>query len=166
MQSLYRLYPSNASCARRPRPKTPVFSICLSASKPLGCSAAICGRTSLAVKGPTVSNYAWVCFLCRSAARRPGDATDVRCRSCGKSCECIGYKTPIPPKSKLQEWEALRRLYYCKKQQGLARRTRDRVRRIHSLEKEILRLESVPSNPGRTKAVKLMKKRLKALLDR
>jgi len=115
--------------------------------------------------GP-MSNYAWVCFHCRSAARRPGSATDVRCPSCGNSCERIGYKTPIPPKSKLKEWEALRSLGHRRRQEDLARRTRDRVRQTHFLEKEILRLESMPPNPGRTIAVKLLKKRLNAVLNR
>src|SRR5262245_30007836 len=107
-----------------------------------------------------MSNYAWVCFLCRSAVRRARDATDVRCPSCGKSCECIGYRTPIPSKSKPKEWGGVRALYYRTRQENLARQTKDRVRRTHSLEKEILRLESMPPNPGRTKAVKLLKKRL------
>lgn len=107
-----------------------------------------------------MSNYAWVCFLCRSAVRRAGDATDVRCPSCGKSCECIGFRTPVPPKSKAKEWEALRAFYYRRRQENLERQTKDRVRRIHGLEKEILRLESMPPNDGRTKAVELLKKRL------
>jgi DNA-directed RNA polymerase subunit RPC12/RpoP len=107
-----------------------------------------------------MSNHAWVCFTCHSSVRRPGIDEDVRCPSCGKACEHLGYKTPIPPKSKLKEWEALRLSFYERRRQYLLDREGKQVRLVHELEQEIQRLKSMPENDGRVHAVKQLERRL------
>ncbi len=107
-----------------------------------------------------MSNYAWVCFSCHMAVRRPGTATDVKCPSCGLLCECIGHKTPIPPKSKPKAWEALRQSFFNSLRERIANQESMRVRRVHNLEQEIEKLESLPKNTGRSQAVKVLKIRL------
>lgn len=104
---------------------------------------------------------AWVCFECRAAVRRnTAFVGEVPCPACGKPCSYLGYRIPVPPKSKVREWAALH--------QQLARERSDRnqaaeekaVRNRHDLEQEIARLESMPTNEGRAKAVRLLKRRL------
>jgi uncharacterized Zn finger protein (UPF0148 family) len=104
---------------------------------------------------------AWVCFECRAAVRRDtAYVGEVTCPTCGKPCSYLGYKIPVPPKDKRREWAALH--------QQLARERSDRdlatyeaaVRSRHDLEQEIARLEAMPTNEGRTKAIRLLKRRL------
>jgi hypothetical protein len=110
-----------------------------------------------------MSNYAWVCFGCRTAARRPGSASDVKCRVCGSPCECIGYKTPIPPKTKVKAWDELCSEYYTARRTALIRESRSRVARRHSIEREISRLEALPSSKGRATAVVELRKKLQTI---
>lgn len=107
---------------------------------------------------------AWVCFACRAAVRRNTQYTgEVPCPLCGKPCTYLGYKIPVPPKSKLREWSALH--------QQLARERSERdlvadeaaVRARHDLGQEIARLEAMPANEGRAKAVRLLRRRLSGL---
>ena len=107
-----------------------------------------------------MSHHAWVCFPCHSAVRRPGDSVDVRCPSCGSPCEHLGYKTPIPPKSKPDAWEAMRQAFYRSRSEARENRVRERVRYMHDLEQDIARLEALPANPGRTLAIKRLAKTL------
>ena len=104
---------------------------------------------------------AWVCFDCRAAVRRNTQYLgEVPCPICGKLCSYLGYKIPVPPKSKRREWSAL--------QQKLARERSERdlaaneaaVRSRHDLEQEIARLEAMPPNEGRAKAIRLLRHRL------
>ncbi len=110
-----------------------------------------------------MSNYAWVCFDCRMAVRRHGQSTTVRCPSCGKSCECLGYKTPIPPKAKTRKWEKLRIRYFELKWQFLLKQQALRVRIVHNLEQEISRLSAMPKNPGRLATISYLSKQLESV---
>lgn len=107
-----------------------------------------------------MSNYDWVCFSCRMAVRRPSDAPDVKCPSCGEACDCIGYKLRIPPKTREKDWETLRQSYHRFEQERRSLQERTRRFHIHYLETEIARLDALPPNDGRKTAVKQLKKRL------
>ena len=104
---------------------------------------------------------AWVCFNCRSAVRRnTAFRGQVPCSICGKECTYLGYKIPVPPKQKVREWSALREQL---SRERLAREVQEHemaVRRRHELEQEITRLEAMPANPGRMRAVQLLRRQL------
>jgi hypothetical protein len=104
---------------------------------------------------------AWVCFDCRAAVRRSINfAGEVPCPTCGKLCSYLGYRIPVPPKDKARDWLALRdQLSRERMQQDLAAHVAA-VRERHALEQEIARLESMPSNPGRAQAIRLLRRRL------
>lgn len=107
-----------------------------------------------------MSNYSWVCFECKLAVRRATNTVEVRCARCRGPCACLGYKIPVPPKSKLKEWQRLREFVYRWRRESYSRQQRLRVRRIHDLEYEIAHLEALPRNEGRAAAVKVLMKRL------
>lgn len=111
-----------------------------------------------------MSNKKWVCFGCRIAVRRSqNDDAPVLCSECGNSCAYLGYKIPVPPKSKIREWEQLQTQINQKEKETTVARIKVLVRRKHDLEQEIARLEAMPRNEGRAKAVKLLRKKLEAL---
>ena len=111
-----------------------------------------------------MSNSAWVCFECRSAVRRPTQfAGDVPCPTCGAACTPLGYKIPVPPKSKAREWQALREQLHRERDERMSDARAARIRRRHDLEQEIARLDALPSNPGRTRAIALLRKQLRDL---
>ena len=104
---------------------------------------------------------AWVCFDCQTAVRQnTAFDGDVPCPNCGGPCSYLGYKIPVPPKSKSREWAALRdQLARERMQKDLASDV-SAVRARHALEQEISRLEALPINEGRTKAIRLLQRRL------
>jgi hypothetical protein len=110
-----------------------------------------------------MSNYAWVCFSCRTASRRSPVAKNVRCRQCARPCECLGYKSPVPPKARAREWAALAEAFYGSRRRYSLCQQKLRVRRIHDTEREIARLELLPANEGRTDAIKRLRKQLEQL---
>jgi hypothetical protein len=111
-----------------------------------------------------MSNKKWVCFGCRVAVRRPqSDKAEVLCSECGKPCSYIGYKIPVPPKGKVREWKLLQEQLHSERSRKEIAITKSQVRRKHELEQEIVRLEAMPKNEGRTKAVKQLRKKLGAL---
>lgn len=110
-----------------------------------------------------MSNYAWVCFDCRMSVRRHGSAKSVRCPHCAQPCECLGYKVPIPPKAKAKAWEALCERFYRFRRDCLLRAQKGRIRSIHDLEQEIVRLQAMPTNQGRIDTIEYLKKRLSAI---
>ncbi len=84
----------------------------------------------------------------------------VLCPSCGKETVNVGYKIPIPPKTKVSEWQALREQLHLEITESLMNQQRSRVAEMHALEKEIEKMESLPSNPGRASLLKQLKNRL------
>ena len=104
---------------------------------------------------------AWVCFDCKTAVRRnTAFDGDVPCPNCGRLCSYLGYKIPVPPRSKSRDWAALRdQLVRERMQRDLVWDIR-MVRARHALEQEIARLEAMPVNEGRTKAIRLLQRRL------
>ncbi|MES2888293.1 MAG: hypothetical protein V4739_09815 [Pseudomonadota bacterium] len=109
-----------------------------------------------------MSNHHWVCFTCREAVRRPGGSPDVRCPTCAVPCQSIGCKTPVPPKSKRQLWQALEADRAQAQREGNASARLASVQQVHALEKELARIESLPDNPGRRALIKQLHKQLKA----
>ena len=75
----------------------------------------------------------------------------------------LGYKIPIPPKSKGKEWAALEKQISQETSEIMAAKVLERVQRIHHLEKEIKRIEALPSNAGRQSLVKQLKKELESV---
>ena len=51
-----------------------------------------------------MSRHTWACFSCRTAARREASSA-ARCPSCGKPCERLGTKIPVPPKGDAKAWK-------------------------------------------------------------
>jgi len=108
-----------------------------------------------------MSKGTWACFDCREAVRRaaPPDL-EVTCAFCGRPCRYIGHKIPTPRKSAVKQWEALRQSLADEKHRAADERVRNGVRLRHDLEQEIARLEAKPSNPGLTKAIRLLRRQL------
>lgn len=111
-----------------------------------------------------MSKRNFVCFDCRAAVRRElysGEA--VLCSDCGLECHNIGYKVPVPPKSKPEAWKSLREQYFRDRRQENERKAVKNIRRRHALEKEIQDLEVRPENEGRTKEIRRIRRQLDSL---
>src|SRR5690348_17148847 len=108
-----------------------------------------------------MSNFAWVCFDCRMTVRRHGSADNVRCSGCAQPCDCLGYKVPIPAKTKTKAWEAMRERFYRRRREYWLKAQESNVRSTHDIEREIVRLEAMPRSRGRSVRVTYLKKRLK-----
>src|SRR5688572_11623789 len=108
-----------------------------------------------------MGDAAWVCFDCRESVRRPTHyKAGVPCPKCAQPCRCIGTKIPVPPKRDIRAWRELRESLDAQAIRFAEAQHRHRIRQRHSLEQEIGRLESRPQKAGRTKAVRLLKRRL------
>jgi len=84
----------------------------------------------------------------------------VACPTCGKPCTYLGYKIPVPPKEKKREWTDLREQLARERMERELAADVSAVRQRHDLEQEIARLEAMPVNEGRTKAIRLLRRRL------
>jgi hypothetical protein len=108
-----------------------------------------------------MGNASWICFDCRDAVRRDTQYQgDVACPKCGEPMRYLGYKIPVPPKRDEKAWQLLheqlnREHLECQQQSIEAA-----VRRRHELEQEIARLGALPPNPGREKAIRLLREQL------
>jgi predicted secreted Zn-dependent protease len=104
----------------------------------------------------------WVCFDCRSVVRREAYTVDsVVCATCSQPRVNLGYKIPIPAKTRAKEWERLREQYFASQRAATRARGDAQRKKRRDLTKEIERLESRSANPGRSKAVQLIRKKLR-----
>jgi len=76
---------------------------------------------------------------------------------------CIGVGIAIPPKRDEKAWDALRKMIGERRRANEQREFEELVRQKHDLEQQIERLESLPTNPGRTKTIRQLRKQLNAL---
>ena len=110
-----------------------------------------------------MSKRNWVCFECRSVVRRESDAAGVVvCGTCSQPRVNLGYKIPIPAKTRTKEWELLRGQYFAAEFAAAGAEQMTRRMRKRELESEIERLESRPANPGRSKAAQRLRKKLRS----
>ena len=116
-----------------------------------------------------MSKKNFVCFRCRAAVRReaPSDREDpsdeaVRCPDCGKDCQNIGYKTPVPQKSKPEAWQRLHEQFFREERGTLEQEDVSKVDRKQVLEQEIAKLKDRPENNGRTKEIRRLHRQLEA----
>src|SRR5262245_30059983 len=111
-----------------------------------------------------MSKRNWVCFDCRSAVRREAPTVSpVVCATCSRPLVNLGYKIPIPRKTRVKDWEALREQYLISQREATRARRATQFTRRRELLAEIDKLESLPTNAGRSRAVQLLRKKLKRL---
>jgi hypothetical protein len=110
-----------------------------------------------------MSKKNFVCFRCRAAVRREAHSDEeVRCPECGKDCQNIGYKTPVPQKSKPEAWKRLHEQFFREQRGTLEQKDVSEVHRKQALEQEIAKLEDRPENNGRTKEIRRLRRQLEA----
>ena len=110
-----------------------------------------------------MSKRNFVCFGCRAAVRRETSSDEeVRCPDCGKECQNVGYKTPVPQKSKPEAWKRLHEQFFRERRETLEQQDVGKVCRKHALEQEIAKLEDRPENNGRTKEIRRLRRQLEA----
>ena len=111
-----------------------------------------------------MSNHTWACFDCRISVRRIAThAGAVPCPHCGSPCECLGTKIPVPPKNSPKDWDQLRtHLGKARRQRALQIEERLAFDK-EFLARQIAKLQALPANPGRSKEIRLLQKRLEAL---
>ena len=109
-----------------------------------------------------MSKRNWVCFDCRSAVRREAPTVNVVvCATCSRPRVNLGYKIPIPPKTRIKDWEALREQYLISQREATRARRAAQLTRTRELSAEIDKLESLPRSAGRSRAVQLLRKQLR-----
>jgi hypothetical protein len=110
-----------------------------------------------------MSKRNWVCFDCRSVVRRePYDVDVVVCATCSQARVNLGYKIRIPAKTRVKDWESLREQYSASERAAARAERAARHKQERALATEIERLESLPANPGRSRAVELLRKKLRS----
>lgn len=111
-----------------------------------------------------MSNHHWACFACRTVTRRNSLSTNVRCRECRRPCESLGYKTPIPPRYKVKEWEALFRYVNDEKRAGIERVARWKREYRRRLAERIHKLEDRPASKARAQTLRVLRRELDSLV--
>ena len=95
------------------------------------------------------------------SVRREANADrEVKCPSCGAITVNIGYKIPIPPKAKIKEWQSLEEQLKSELSAAAAAEKEFKTRHMHSIEKELEKLEALPENEGRKALIKKLKQEL------
>jgi hypothetical protein len=72
-------------------------------------------------------------------------------------CNSLGTKVPVPPKAKSATWKALEADYLARRRAWNAPVRQRAVRRKHDIEREILKIEAMPNNEGRSRLLKQLK---------
>lgn len=109
----------------------------------------------------SASNYTWVCFACRIAARQPKAVRRVpRCSACGASLFCVGDKVGVPKKGDARAWKKFR--WDCEgRKEGADNASRvSRVRAQHQAERRIAELMALPANKDRAKLIAELRKQI------
>jgi DNA-directed RNA polymerase subunit RPC12/RpoP len=108
-----------------------------------------------------MSNASYICFDCRQAVRRSTpEKAIVKCPNCGRRCEYLGKKIPVPPRTKVAAWRDLRAALATIRTNWGVRQERAAVRRRHHVEKRIVELESRPPNPSRDRLLTDLRREL------
>ncbi len=108
-----------------------------------------------------MSNRKYICFKCRTSVRREANTErEVKCPSCGAISVNIGYKIPIPPKAKIKEWQNLEEQLKSQSLSASAAEKALKTKRIHSIERELEKIEALPENEGRKALIKKLKQEL------
>jgi hypothetical protein len=107
----------------------------------------------------SASNYSWVCFDCRFVVRQPKTAMRVpKCTGCGSDCYSLGYKVEIPKKDDIRGWRKLRDDCRSRALNEADQNSVEAVRAIHSAERRVAQLRSLPKNKDREKLIEALKK--------
>ena len=85
----------------------------------------------------------------------------ILCPRCGRLCEYIGYKIPVPAQNKEKDWQGLKKYLLVNKLEQQKAAEVASVKRKHSIEKEICRLKEKPANKGREAAIRRLEKEMK-----
>ena len=108
------------------------------------------------------SNHNFVCFDCRVAVRRPKtSATAPLCSRCRNACRDIGYKIAVPSKKDTNGWKRLHATLRERERRRGRTLLKERVALIHELERRIERLSMLPTQPGRHRTIRELRKRLR-----
>lgn len=70
---------------------------------------------------------------------------------------------PIPPRTKVNAWQALHESFYRWRRERLLAQKWNRVRQTHDIEQQIRRLKRKLSNVGRASTIKQLQKRMQAV---
>lgn len=113
------------------------------------------------------SNHNWVCFECRFSIRQKKYTDHIpKCLECGRDCYCLGYKVEIPKRGERKRWNEIKEESDRRDLEMSALDDRQKVRRRHALEKEIVKLEAMEPNEGRKSHIKKLKRDLAKRMNR
>ena len=111
------------------------------------------------------SNHNWVCFSCRYHKREPKTCLGTPvCLYCKQDLYCLGYKIPVPKKSKPKEWEALACSMYWEDIERLEEQQKRAVSQKHEMERELsLLINKKPNTKENRKRMKFLDAYLKKM---
>jgi len=109
------------------------------------------------------SNHNYVCFACRISVRREKTAESPLCPRCGQQSRDLGYKIPVPAKDNERAWTDLRIELRESARATAGSENQARVAHAHELERQVARLEHLPDNPARARAIRDLRKRISDL---